>query len=182
MNMGMLDGLKRALQGVQDLQSGLRAVRAQLEAAQREREEIATAPTCRSDVKANFGRWIDGCAAEFDENLKRQMATMLRKPHAFEDLKSQTALNCMGVLSVSPAGGTGPTPRSVDVALMALLGPSLKTELYRVIDRLEWPSAEGLPMLERKQKIAELDRRIDKLLAEESELVQLAAANRIILD
>ena len=68
--MGMTDFLKKALQGVQDLHGGVRSVRSQIAAAERELEDVRCAPTCRADVKAIYGEWIDSRAELYGERLQ----------------------------------------------------------------------------------------------------------------
>lgn len=180
--MGLIDGIRSALAGLKDLQGGVKALRDQLEAARREREDVQCAPTCRADVKAIFSRWIDSCGQRYQERLQASLGTMLRKPAHFQDLGSQTARNLMAVLSVQPNSGNAADARSIDVALMALMGAQLKPALMKMIDEVDWPGPEGLPMDERVRKLAEIDARIAKLERDEAELLAIAAANRVILD
>lgn len=180
--MGILDGLKAALSGLKDLQGGVKALQAQLEAARREREDVQCAPTCRADVKDILGRWIDSCAGRYEERLRASLATMLRKPKHFADLNSQPAVSMLAVLAVQPHVGGAPDARSLDIALMALLGQQLKPAVFKLIDSMEWPAAEGLPLAERERKLAEIDKRIERLEREEAELREIATANRVILD
>ena len=177
----MTDFLKTALRGVQDLHGGVRTVRGQIAAAERELEDVRCAPTCRADVKAIYDKWIDSRAELYSERLQRQLVTMLRKPQHFDSLESQTARSFMAVLAVQP-GPNGPDAKSIDEALMALLGPALKKEFFRVIDTIEWPATEGLPLAERAGKIDELEKKIKRLRDDEAELVQAASAHRIVLD
>lgn len=145
----------------------------------REREDVQCAPSCRADVKAIIGRYIDSCGLRYEAGLQRQVQTMLqRKPQHFVDMNSHVA-STLAVLAVPPGIGSPPDAKSIDVALMALLGQQLKPAVFAVIDSMPWPAAEGLPMEERARKLAELDHRIDKLGAEIVELQQIAAGNRI---
>lgn len=175
--MGLFDSLRKT---IQDLADQLGTRERQQEALKREREDMQCAPTCRADVKAIIGRYIDSCGARYEAGLQRQVQTMLqRKPEHFVDMNSHIASN-LAVLAVPPGTGSQPDAKSIDVALMALLGQQLKPAVFAVIDSMPWgPAAEGLPMEERVRKLAELDHRIDKLGAEIVELQQIAAGNRI---
>jgi hypothetical protein len=185
--MGMIDTLRSAVMGpvmgaVRDLVGSLQSMETEIEAAQREREDLLCAPTCRADVKAFYEQWIDGCRADFQEMLGKQLTTMLRKPDGFSNMKSQVAYNHMAVVSVRPVGGEGPTSRSMDRSLLALLGPQLKPALFKVIDEMPWPAPEGLPLSQRRAKVAALDRKIEQLQADARELRRVAADAGIIID
>lgn len=180
--MGIIDSLKGALQGLKDLQGGVQAIRRDLEVARREREDVQCALTCRADVKAILARWIDSCHDRYEERLQASLTTMLRKPRHFDDLESQTSRSLLGVLSVQPNAGNLADARSLDVALMALMGSQLKPAVLAMVDSMEWPGPEGLPLAERERKLAELDKRIAKLERDEAELMALAASHRVILD
>ena len=111
--MGMTDFLKKALLGVQHLHGGVREVRSQIEATARDLEDVRCAPTCRADVKRIYGEWIDSRAEHYQARLLRQLGTMLRKPHHFSDLESQTARTFM-------SDGRTP-PESAALAAIALV-------------------------------------------------------------
>lgn len=165
---------------IQDFGDQVKKQRAAIEQLQRKREDMACAPAAKSDVKAIFDAWISGCVEEYEENLTRQIAPVLRKPHNYQDPKSHSAMQ-LAVLAVQPGVGSPASARSIDRALMALLGPQLRTELFKLIDAMEWPD-EGLPMAERIKKLAEMDASISALQKAEAELVQHAAQARIVID
>lgn len=178
MTMGIFDfsSLKKSIQG---LGQQVKTLRAQIEKLQREREDVLSAAAAKADVKAIFGTWLAAREAEFVESWRRHLDVVIRRPSSFND--PAKASQYLAVFAVEPKAGLVPSPRTMDAALCAILGATVRPQLFAVIDSMRWPD-EGLPMAARAAKVAELDSRIDQLKREEAELVQAAESARIILD
>lgn len=177
--MGLLQDLMGLRKGAQDFASRMRTVRARREELQREREDVLTAPANRADVKAIFSRWIGGAQDRYMRNLQQHMAVLIRKPKQFEQPESLD--NYVAVCAIQQ-GMSPATTRSMDSALAALLGPMLQKNLFEMIDHMEWPGPEGLPLVARAERVEQIDREIEKLSAEEDELTRVANELRLIVD
>lgn len=166
---------------ITDLGAQLQAVRSGIEALLREREDIANAPAHRSDVKRLFDEQFARWELVYAKSLQQHLEPVVRSLAAFAGPgQAENAARYLSVTSIQPGLSQSPTPRSLDMALFALLGDKLKPAFYAVIDSLEWPG-EGLPMAEREVRLAEIDKRLDKLKREELELSQAAAAAGLTL-
>ena len=82
------------------------------------------------------------------------------------------------------AGNTGGTvnPQAVDMLIAGLFSTTLKTFIAGAVNELPWPGDEGLPLAERRKKVAALDAEIDAISRRESELMQAAQQARVTID
>ena len=176
--MGLFDALRQQVQNLGDaLQTNLN----RQEKKKRTREDLHHAPAHRSDLKAVMFAWIDSCVETYEDRLARHLVSVIRDASSFTDPRAPNAANFLAVLAVQPNPANAPSVRTMDVAMCALFAPPLKAAVGKIIDEMPYPAPEGLPLAERRKAIAELDREIAELEAEERELMQIAGANRIAL-
>ena len=162
-------GLK---QSIDALSGKLKAVRQQAEGLRREREELAAAPPTRADAVAAVHSYIDHEGARFRERILYPAWGLLTRPDRLGRVNPN-------ILTAMPPDSTA-SPRSMELALFALLGPTFKDAVAQAIDAMPWPEG-ALPMAERQAQLAELDERIGKLEAEEAELLTHAAKAGVLL-
>lgn len=166
-------GLKKTLSDVAGQVSELRS---QIEKLQRQREDIATAPATREDVKAMVTSWVAGRSAEYVKRLQFNMQEIVSNPSDFQD---ENAVNGRMTLfgRTRQQGGLGmfPGPELEDMAICCLMGPALVKSLHETIDSMDnWPKG-GIPMRDRAKEIQKLDEKISRLVEQESSIVSAAA-------
>ncbi len=173
--------LASVLAGARDHASKLRS---RLEKLRQERDEILAAPACRADIKALYAAWFERRRQEYRQALGAHIAGLISKPARFmADTASTDVLDRrLSVLAVGPNSANPATPRSIDSAEAALFGEEMQRAFFDVIDSLDWPGPEGLPMVERTKRVAELDEQIAKLQTELDEVARAANAVRVELD
>lgn len=166
--MAMFDFLKKPV-------AHKRSVSSAIEQLLREREDVANARAHRSDVKRLFDEQFARWEQVYAKSLQQHLEPVVRSLGSFAGPeRAENASRYLSVTSIQPGLSQSPTPRSLDMALFALLGAQLKPAFYAAIDALDW-TGEGLPMAERAAKLADIDRRLDALKREELELVQALA-------
>lgn len=187
---GLIDSLKKTLQQTgADFGSALK----QLEALKREREDIAAAPTHRSDILAMM-------SARVDEDIARYWSAVDAGFHRLAGIGPERAAQSLGPEGSPPPGhprflaGLTKVDRDGQLeaverrgvasgsALLAWIGGDVvKTRLAERLKSLEIPG-EGLPAAERARKLATLDAKIERLEADLDEMRRTAesAGLRII--
>lgn len=164
---------------LQDFSAQVHSLRADIERLQRQREDVLSAPAAKADVKAIFNDWFVQREKDFTEMWSGHLTGVFRKPGNFKD--PARAAQHLAVFAVQRNANNGADLKSMDIALCALFGAALKPQLWKMIDAVDLPN-EGLPLAERARKIEDLDAQLDRLKAEEAELVQAAAQARIVID
>jgi hypothetical protein len=165
-------GIKKTLA---DVGSMARKLRQQIETLQRQREDIASAPCAREDIKQMVDVWVGKKAADYSNRLSFKLQQIIPN---LEMLNVGVFDNDRFALHGSTAPQPGDLgmqfgPDLVDSALCAFFEQALVTSLHRMIDAMEWPSG-ALPMRGRDKKISDLDVQIEKLIQEEAALVREA--------
>lgn len=169
--------LRKALAG---LSGSVKALRVRIETLKRQREDIATAPTARADIQAMLAAWLDEQAGQYRKNVGVMlMAFIKRATWVSEHARVADAVT---LVAATPTPGANPTFRTVDAAVIGLLLPQIRENLPKLIDAVEWPGPEGLPLKERTAELARLDEEISRLEAEEAALVAQAASAGVVLD
>lgn len=174
--MGMFDFLA-VTKAVRGAAEQIRNLRAETERLRRQRDELSTAPAARADVKAEFTRYAQSRAADFNAALQKAAAAVA-SPATFGKLGDGNATRDANLFGLADrAGGLYP----VD-GLLAAMAPELVAPMIaRAVDSAPWPGREGLPRAERAAAVAELDRKIAQLLQQERELVAEARTAGILL-
>jgi hypothetical protein len=168
---------------VQSIAGQARDLRAQVENAKREREDITNAPVTREDVKAMVSAWAAGKSAEYVKRLHCNMQELIRDAKSLQDPKMiEHRMTLFG--KTRQQGGEFtmfPGPELEDMAICCLLGPALVTALHAAIDRMDWP-AGALPVAARVKAVNKLDAQIAELVAQEAELVTTARQAGIVIE
>ena len=180
-----LTGLKSSLATVRKQYS---AAQCSLDTLKREREEIAAAHLSKVDLMAAASRWTDAQLEVYRARLAETLLTVASNPRHLTD--ADLALtNHDGHWWSYRLFGLDGGPHQKDQehgvtpeALVLLLGPdAIKAALRREIESLQIPT-EGLPMIERRARLAHLDQQIGKADSALSELRRDAAEAGITFD
>lgn len=141
------------------------------ETLRRERDMIAAAPRARADVAAAVAAWVDTRGAAHAAGIEGQLrSTILGSTVANRPMRLPEAFTVVGALATSDTLSAA----DLDAALCALAGPELKRVLLDLVEKAQWPAAEGLPAAQRAQRIAALDERIAALAAQADEIQRQA--------
>ena len=135
--------------GLSELDRQVRDLRRSLEAARRQREELAAAPLPRADVLALLQGEVDYWASQAPTLLDKTFSTLASRP-------GKLAGDWQGRMPLLPAS----TPELAHV-LPALLGTELKAGLATAINARAEDPAAGLPWSERAASLAALDLEIE---------------------
>lgn len=171
---GMVAALRRA---VKTFEERRQAVRTELERLRRERDAIMYAPAARADVKSALSRWVEETGHAYGDRLITNIGELIRQPSSMDG--SRRVAQLMSVAQPTKFGGEADA-RAFDSAFCAILGAQLTEALHAAIDRAQWPE-EGLPLAQRKVKLADLDAQIAALQAEENSILDEAQAAGVIL-
>ena len=166
--MGLFD-LSPIRKAVRDVAARVRELRGELEKLRRERDTIETAPAARADVKAVLQRQVQAGGERYAELLRGHIEPLIRNTKLLSD--PQRAAGTFSMVGATARRDATPTPQSTDLVFYAVAGELVSAALGRVVDAMEWPGDEGLPMAQRAAKLAELDRRIADLTGQEQQLV-----------
>lgn len=158
-----------------DAGTEIRQLRQQIEAAQRQREDIITAPATREDVKTMVEKWAGGRSAEYIKRLQFNIQEFVTDPKNLQDAQVvDCRMTLFGKSRQMGALGMFPGPELDDMAVCFLMGTPLVKALHAAVDAMDWPLG-SLPMEGRAKKISELDAKIAALVQQESSLVSAAA-------
>ena len=146
-----------------DLNAQHKGLTEKIEKLRERRNFLMTAPLPKSDHLAFAGRVFDAKAAEYTEQLTRQIG---RDNYLGPITRANNPW-----LPVLGAGSPNPKLPSEE-AIIALLGPVLREGLARVIESMPWPEC-GPPLVERQ---AELGRIEEELISLEAARVELETA------
>lgn len=153
-------GLKKS---IADIGVQAHTLRADLEAAKRERDEIAAAPVPRSELADVLCQWVDKIGDEYPASL----ANAVRHLRDDAEADPMTRISAPALLTCSGAGSDQVIRPAV---LCYLLNDAIKDGMRRAVEEMPYPAAEGLPRAERLKKLEALDKRIAKL---EDDLLEL---------
>lgn len=178
----LLDTLKKAFE---DFTTELGRLRRKRESLLQQREDLISAPATRADIVALLHGWVDIEREQFLRTLAHRLQREIASPPLdmldAEVLRSHTYSNYLGIASAAGNGG-GVTARAADEMVAGLFSTTLKTFIKTAVDELPWPGEEGLPLVERRAKLAKLDDEIDAITQREAELLKTAAEARIVID
>jgi hypothetical protein len=166
------------------LRKAIDALRTQLDRAASEiasleaqRENVATAPPAAADLHAAIDAWVDAQADRYKRPLHELLTAMIGAPLAVDGLMLDSARPWFGkVLSLAGQNERldGPAVHHGAMCLVAtdLVSAALKSE----VDALLATQAQGLPLAERRARLAELDAKIAERRAALATLKAEAAA------
>ena len=143
---------KPDLKSVKELLTNLdrqgRELRAAIEEARREREDLAALPLCRADVLDRWDHAIDHWRRQGANLLKPAFEAIASRPGKFErDDRPQN----IPLLN----------ERDLHLLLPALIPAEIKRNLREIVAGMDEPENAGPPWRERQKRLAELDAQIE---------------------
>jgi hypothetical protein len=174
-----LTGLKSSLATVRKQYN---AAQRALEALKREREEIAAAPLTRVDLIDGVDRWADSMADEYRAKLARLLMDVRKSPSRADILFSPQDHMHKMLLGHEARSGMTNQEGPAQEAFVMMLGPEAIKHAFRSVIEALPIDKEGLPLVERRARLKELDHQIGKAEAALSELRRDAAAAGISFD
>ena len=172
--MGVLSFVDR-LRGLKGAPDHPATIGPKIEALQRQREDIATAPITREEAKALMHKRISDGAGAYAASLWQTTLERLVY-HPEQDSDPAFAHVPRRVFAVPRQVGVAPGLDSLDTAICALLAAQCTPALDAIIDGLEWP-ANARPMEGRGEAIAQIDKDLAALYKARDEI--LAFANEV---
>ncbi len=122
--------------------------------------------------------WIGDAETKASENIIKMLEAFSRKP---EWLTDQNKLaNVVRIFAETGKSDVGATHATMDSMLQGLFASVLRDRLAQIVQNAKW--VEGMPLADRRVRLAEIDGRIDELQAQESGLIAAAAAAGVTLD
>jgi len=155
---------------VQNLEEKIKAMQAESNSLQREREMVLSAPGSKEDLKAMLASWIDSTGDAYRARMQETLTKFARSP------RNMTPANLAQFLSITgdaQAYDKAAQSKEVDQALCALFGSLVNKALMKEIDGMDWP-ATAITNTERAAKVADLDQRIGKLETDLKQLIDQA--------
>lgn len=163
---------------VQDLASKARSLKEKIEQLKKQREDIATAPAAKSDIKAQITQAIEERSKQYEKHFRRQMDRFVRAPaRAAEPGQLRQDL----LLTITPDNGQMPSFYTAEAGMAAIFKRLMLEGLHAQVDAMDWPE-QGLPAAERAKALGELDTSIAKLESELSDMLGSARSAGISID
>lgn len=157
--MGMLDSIKKALG---DVAAEVRQSEQRIETLKQERERLESAPLSREELAAGLDDMLDAQVHNERVNYPKRLALALeglQHDPFFEYADASLDL----VNTLGKASDERYTPRE---NLLWFLGDLVKQRVRDAIndESFDWPDADaGPPLAERRTRITEIDREVEKL-------------------
>ena len=146
------------------------AIRSEIEALQVERERVACAPPTKAEIKAAYAEWIRSCGAYYEKHLHTKLEPLIRKPGML--LEPARAQKFMSIFSAAVRPEDEITVGALDAALCFVFPDAVAQA--SAVDRMQF--VEGMALDKRAKRLKELDDQIEQLLAQETELLEVARA------
>lgn len=169
-------GLRKSVRGIGAEVAGLRE---QIERLRQQRDQVEHAPAARTDVLAALTAHVQARGALLAPMMAKQIAALACHP---AKLDTPSWAKNAGPASPVIARFGGVSPQALDVLLAGVAGELVIAAIGRVIDAMDWPEGEGLPMKARAVELARLDKEIGAAMAEEKTLVSEARAAGIVFE
>lgn len=163
---------------VQDLAGKARSLKEKIEQLKKQREDIATAPAAKSDIKAQITQAVEERAKQYEKHFRRQMDRFVRAPARVTD---PAQLRQDLLLAITPDNGQMASFYTAETGMSAIFKRLMLEGLHAQVDAMDWPE-QGLPAAERANAIHELDESIAKLETELRELLGSARSAGISID
>lgn len=168
--------IKKALAGYGD---SLKKLRREIEAIQKEREDVLFAPTTRADARAAMVAWIESQAKIYRGSITQGLNELAMNRHAIED---PTRFNeAISRLPLVHKRAYGPVDGPIDLFVCALLGDVLIKAFDEVLEKMPQP-ADALSHEDRKRRLEQIDAKLADLRATEQKMVTAAADAGMTVD
>jgi hypothetical protein len=152
---------------VTDLQSHVTQLRGELKSLRAEREQVASAPATREDVREYLFAHIDKKGADYTKVFHRLAHTIAGLPDRLNRMPDTA------IMTATPTGDINATVYTVEGAACAFMDTMLKQGIAASIKAAPWPS-EAMSVADRRKHLDALDTRIAELSAEENEILRHA--------
>lgn len=172
--MGLFDNFKTA---VTDIRTQVDGLRMRIRELRVEIAGVRNAPPSKDDALALLERTVHQAAAGYRDALMANMAPYLRAAHDIEGGRREYSPT---VLCATKRPDAPATERTMEIALLALLGNQVIDGLKRVIDSCDWPEG-AISATDRTRKLGGLQRQLDEAIEAERRLVSEAEAVGILL-
>ncbi|MBU2571183.1 MAG: hypothetical protein KJ725_14390 [Gammaproteobacteria bacterium] len=155
----------------------LESIRAKIGTVKDELDWVERSPMTIEDAKANADQWIDEQVNRFDP-VERVRTFFFRNGLSGEklfDLKAAPHLHDLQLVTVHNGYGTLPPLRVDATGLMLALFPDIvRQTLHRLLDAAYESIEPGPPLSERPKMIADLEKKLYQLEAEEESVIASA--------
>lgn len=158
-----------------DLRAQVTELDSRIEAKTNEIEHLTKAPLGKDCVIAFFSSIIDRRGSEYDKAITSAAGMVSRSPHKLELLNRD-----IGVL-IAAAQNANADVRSMESALLALLGDSIKKALVERIEAMPWPADCGPPLGQRSALIEKAEHELAALIASREEMRSAAASAGLLV-
>lgn len=174
-----LPALKEAISSAGD---HLKAMKRSIERFKAEKHELESAPLSRDDLSNVIHAYIDREAEKFEKEVFECLGMFTSHPldkyrNQIEETPNAVRLKIINAL---PAGRFDDEHFFLQSALFWVMRDLVKERMGELIKK-KWPEKNSKPMKERIARIAELDKEINKLEAEEAEIRNTAAREGVRL-
>lgn len=163
---------------VQTVSDQVRQIKAEVETAKRERDELMSAPAAKSDLKTAVRAYLQAQYKEFETVLQAQLQPMISKPEKMQ--APQIFARQFTMLGATARADSAATPASMSMVLCGLIGPALADAYCERIDALQYE--EGPTLRERQGRIQSLDTLIGEREAQLEELLSSARAAGLLIE
>lgn len=157
-----------------DYAGQLKKIRADIEALEVQRENVLFAPPVQADVRASLVSWVEGQRGTYQDALKKNLTGLASNRHVIETPEMVSKF-MLATPFMRPAGTMGGFNNGDnDWAICGLFGDVLIKSIEATLSELEWPK-DGMSAADRTRRLAELDKKLEALRAEERSFVAAAA-------
>lgn len=158
-----------------DVVANVRSARKQIEQLKRDREDIANAPLTKDDVKGMLKGHIAAQSKKYQGALGHQVLELARGCNVVNPEGDRHAITFANTRDATFG------PMLLDRAFCGLFGTALYDSLAAMIDAMAWP-AGSRPIQGREDALAEIDKRLKKLIEQEQSFVSAAAEVGLRID
>jgi hypothetical protein len=154
------DLLAAARDAVGGLQATFGAAKKELDALQADRDEIARAPTARSDIKAAISVWVDEQAADYRAKLDPIFDVLSALPGEIDAaLRPEGGREHLTRLFGQARFSLNHEAAAVGALVLSVGPDAAKAALHRELERA-LPAEGGMPKAQRDAELARLDAEI----------------------
>lgn len=157
-----------------DYAGQLKKLRADIEKLEIEREDVLFAPLVQADVRAALVKWVADQGGMYQDTLKKNLSSLVSNRQTIEDASLFSQFMHYTPIMRTGNGSNGLSNNENDRALAGLFGDTLIKSIDATLSQMEWPK-EGMSGADRTRKLAELDKKLEALRAEEKSFVAAAA-------
>lgn len=157
-----------------DYAGQLKKIRTDIDELELQRENVLFAPPVQADVRAALVSWVEGQRGTYQDALKKNLTGLVSNRHTIENPErfSKFMLHMPFMRPASTVGGLNNGDN--DRAICGLFGDVLIKSIDATLSQIEWPK-DGMGAVDRTRRLAELDKKLEALRAEERSFVAAAS-------